>query len=51
LARAHGRYWQHPATSFVHRQSKLMKKGYSEEEAYNIVDGEDKQGKLQLQQA
>jgi hypothetical protein len=36
------RYWQHPATSFVHRQSKLIKKGYSEQDAYDVVEAEDK---------
>jgi len=36
------RYWQHPATSFVHRQSKLIKKGYSERDAYDVVEAEDK---------
>jgi hypothetical protein len=36
-------YWQHPATNFVERQLRLMRKGYEEDEAYEIVEEEDRQ--------
>jgi len=37
------RYWQHPATSFVSRQLKLMELGHSRTESYQMVEEQERQ--------